>query len=170
MLESRIKLLFRLQILFILADVDAVSGLKDTVKTPLVLAAAFGRCEMVELLVERGADLFYFDSDGHSALQLAQMNGHSALAGQLMASIECMHRKALHKNQAKNFKSIAFFLYDILKLGNFLPKERKGEIFSLTIGLIPWGRINKQRLILFVSCVPFPLMRKFSLSLGIIFN
>lgn len=61
------------------------------------MAAAKGHTSMAELLVLNGADLFYFDSDGHSALQLAQMNGHYSCAHQLILAIEQLNRDAENK-------------------------------------------------------------------------
>ncbi|KAL3092466.1 hypothetical protein niasHS_007675 [Heterodera schachtii] len=81
------------------ADVDAVAGPQDTVKTPLGLASAMGHCSVVQLLVENGADLFYVDSDGHSALQLAQMGGHDQVATLLIGIIERIYAEAEQKNQ-----------------------------------------------------------------------
>uniref|UniRef100_A0A183BMM4 ANK_REP_REGION domain-containing protein n=1 Tax=Globodera pallida TaxID=36090 RepID=A0A183BMM4_GLOPA len=81
------------------ADVDAVAGLQDTVKTPLGLASSLGHCGVVELLVTSGSDLFYVDSDGHSALQLAQINGNHDVATLLIGTIERIHVEAEQKNK-----------------------------------------------------------------------
>ncbi|CEF64626.1 Leucine-rich repeat kinase [Strongyloides ratti] len=43
-------------------------------KTPVHLAAEKGFTEIVEILIKKGADLFLFDKDGHTALHLAQIN------------------------------------------------------------------------------------------------
>lgn len=42
---------------------------------------------MVQLLVDYGADLFYTDTNGYCALQLAQINEHQNVAEFLMFSI-----------------------------------------------------------------------------------
>ena len=71
-----------------LGDVDSISGLGNYLKTPLLLASENGHSEVVEVLIDAGADLFYCDSNGHSALQLAQMNGHEKTAEVLMNSLQ----------------------------------------------------------------------------------
>uniref|UniRef100_A0A914H1N2 Non-specific serine/threonine protein kinase n=1 Tax=Globodera rostochiensis TaxID=31243 RepID=A0A914H1N2_GLORO len=81
------------------ADVDAVAGLQDTVKTPLGLASSLGHSDVVELLVKSGSDLFYVDSDGHSALQLAQIKGNHDVATLLIGTIERIHVEAEQKNK-----------------------------------------------------------------------
>jgi ankyrin repeat protein len=88
------------------ADIDAVSGIPDSLRTPLEMAAANGRAEILRLLIENGADLFYNDSDGHSALLLAQMNGHQQCSHILISAIEKVHYEAKMKNQV-HFKMLA---------------------------------------------------------------
>lgn len=103
------------------ADVDAVS-VRDSLQTPIVcfwlecqkkqyivvdpkvMAAARGHTSVAELLVANGADLFHFDANGHSALQLAQMNGHYSCAHQLILAIEQLHKDAARKYQVSFFE------------------------------------------------------------------
>lgn len=61
-------------------DSEAVDG----VTTALVGAAREGHAEVVELLLQRGADPNLMDGHGRSALQCARENGHDAVA-QLIA-------------------------------------------------------------------------------------
>lgn len=70
-----------------LADINASLGLSNTLKTPLLIASELGHIEMVQVLVNHGADLFYSDTNGYCALQLAQINEHQNVAELLMFSI-----------------------------------------------------------------------------------
>jgi ankyrin repeat protein len=64
-----------------------VSGGKNCLKTPLLLASENGNTPTLEVLVKYGADLFYFDKNGHSALQLSQMSGNDSSSIALMSII-----------------------------------------------------------------------------------
>jgi len=65
-----------------------VSGLKDDLKTALLLSAENGNLETTKLLAnDFNADLFYCDANGHSAVQLAQLNGHHSLVELLLSAI-----------------------------------------------------------------------------------
>ena len=81
------------------ADIDAISGIQDSFRTPLIMAAAQNRTGMLALLIANGADLFCFDSEGHSALQLAQMQGNDSCAHIIISAIERLHREIKIKNQ-----------------------------------------------------------------------
>lgn len=75
-------------------DVDAVSGISDSLKTPLLLATEAGHLDAVKELVKRGADLFYLDENGYSALQLAQIRNHVRIAEYLFERIDELHRES----------------------------------------------------------------------------
>lgn len=64
-----------------------MSGLKDSIRTPLLLAAQKGHLATVKLLVNFDVDLFYCDAEGYSALQWAQIKGHKELADMLITSL-----------------------------------------------------------------------------------
>jgi hypothetical protein len=68
-------------------DVDAISGISDSLKTPLLLATEAGHLDVVKELVRWGADLFYLDANGYSALQLAQIRNHGRIAEYLFERI-----------------------------------------------------------------------------------
>lgn len=70
-----------------LADIDASTGLVDALKTSLLIASELGHIDVVNVLVDNGADLFYCDTNGYCALQLAQMKEHQDVAELLMNSI-----------------------------------------------------------------------------------
>ena len=70
-----------------LANVNAITEEKDGLKTPLLLASELGHSSMIEMFVESGADLFKCDSNGHSALQLAQIMGRQSTSTSLMTTI-----------------------------------------------------------------------------------
>uniref|UniRef100_A0A7E4VDA0 Non-specific serine/threonine protein kinase n=1 Tax=Panagrellus redivivus TaxID=6233 RepID=A0A7E4VDA0_PANRE len=72
-------------------DIDAVTSLQNASKTPLLLASEHGHAEVVQILIDAGADLFYCDANGHSALQIAQMGGHDGVASVLIAALERIH-------------------------------------------------------------------------------
>ena len=55
--------------------------------TPLHQAAVIGAMDMVQLLLEKKADVRIQDSDGHTALQIAASQGHTAIV-QLLEQIE----------------------------------------------------------------------------------
>lgn len=78
-----------------LADVDALSGLKDSLRTALLLASQEGHLSTVKLLVDSGLDLFYYDGDGYSALQWAQIRGHNEVAEMLISSLSIFYKKIL---------------------------------------------------------------------------
>ncbi|KAI6219497.1 Protein kinase domain containing protein [Aphelenchoides fujianensis] len=77
-----------------LVDVDAVAGIADALKTPLLLAADGGHLSACRRLVEAGADLFYCDANGYSALQLAQIRNHGRIAEFLFECIDSIRREA----------------------------------------------------------------------------
>ena len=60
---------------FFYSDADApVNRTLDT--TPLLLAAKLGRREMLNILLEKGANLNYFDATGMNALEYALIKEH----------------------------------------------------------------------------------------------
>ena len=60
------------------ADINEPGELRETA---LIKAARFQRNEVVKLLVERGADLDEADPTGATALEIAERNGSSVIAG-----------------------------------------------------------------------------------------
>ncbi|KAI6202441.1 Protein kinase domain containing protein [Aphelenchoides besseyi] len=75
-------------------DVDAVAGITDSLKTSLLLAADLGHLTACRRLVEAGADLFYCDANGYSALQLAQIRNHGRIAEYLFECIDSIRRES----------------------------------------------------------------------------
>ena len=61
-----------------LAAIEAPSGV-----TPLMAAAAAGRADAVELLLQRGSNPARRDAEGRSAAAYARASGHSDLAARL---------------------------------------------------------------------------------------
>lgn len=55
--------------------------------TPLHIAAAEGKHEIVKRLIDEGADLFATDLREHCALELAQMNNKTTAARVLLDAI-----------------------------------------------------------------------------------
>src|SRR6266446_1904508 len=65
------------------ASVNARQGTSGLGFAPLMEAALNGQAEMVDLLLEHGADLTMRDEKGHTAGDYARQNGHAALANHL---------------------------------------------------------------------------------------
>jgi len=65
------------------APVNARQGASGLGFTPLMEAALNGQTEMVDLLLEHGADRTMRDDKGHTAGDYARQNGHAALADHL---------------------------------------------------------------------------------------
>ena len=65
------------------APVNARQGTGGLGFTPLMEAALNGQTEMVDLLLEHGADRTMRDDKGHTAGDYARQNGHAALADHL---------------------------------------------------------------------------------------
>jgi ankyrin repeat protein len=75
------------------------------------LATEAGHLDVVRELVKRGADLFYLDANGYSALQLAQIRNHGKIAEYLFERIgeffgfgfqkHCIDLDALRKESEK---------------------------------------------------------------------
>src|SRR5205823_1779348 len=65
------------------APVNARQGTSGLGFTPLMEAALNGQTEMVDLLLEHGADRTMRDEKGHTAGDYARQNGHGALADHL---------------------------------------------------------------------------------------
>ena len=63
---------------------------RQTGRTPLLVAAAYGRQECLEMLIEAGADINASDTknDGNNALHLAAINGHVKIVGVLLEADE----------------------------------------------------------------------------------
>jgi ankyrin repeat protein len=55
-------------------------------RTALMIAAAEGHGDVVELLIEAGSDLSMVDEEGSTALSLARTNGHLDVAATLEAA------------------------------------------------------------------------------------
>uniref|UniRef100_A0AC35F4B2 Non-specific serine/threonine protein kinase n=1 Tax=Panagrolaimus sp. PS1159 TaxID=55785 RepID=A0AC35F4B2_9BILA len=72
-------------------DVDVLSSPQTALKTPLLMASESGHDKAVEILLDAGADIFYTDVNGHSALQLAQMSGHSNTVKVLVSNLDKIH-------------------------------------------------------------------------------
>jgi ankyrin repeat protein len=66
------------------APVNARQGAGDLGFTPLMEAAFNGQTEMVDLLLERGADTTMRDDHGLTAADHARQNGHATLATRLV--------------------------------------------------------------------------------------
>lgn len=65
-----------------------VNGCDDRGRTPLMLAAAAGRHQICLLLLSEGADAACLDNDGRSAGDMAEADGHIALAAALRPAKE----------------------------------------------------------------------------------
>jgi len=65
-----------------------VNGCDDRGRTPLMLAAAVGRHQICLLLLSEGADAACLDNDGRSAGDMAEADGHIALAAALRPAKE----------------------------------------------------------------------------------
>lgn len=65
-----------------------VNGSDDRGRTPLMLAAAVGRHQICLLLLSEGADAACLDNDGRSAGDMAEADGHIALAAALRPAKE----------------------------------------------------------------------------------
>lgn len=63
-------------------------------KTPLLVAAEHGHKDIVELLIQSGANLWSRDSDGKNAQQLAHDNGHEDIVKVIEAEIQRLEEKA----------------------------------------------------------------------------
>ena len=68
------------------ADVNAIDSHENW--TPVMFAAGEGQLEVIKLLVANGADLSKVDTDGESALDFANANGHSETANYLQSKIK----------------------------------------------------------------------------------
>uniref|UniRef100_A0AC34GCB4 Uncharacterized protein n=1 Tax=Panagrolaimus sp. ES5 TaxID=591445 RepID=A0AC34GCB4_9BILA len=55
------------------------------------MASESGNDKAVEILLDAGADIFYTDVNGYSALQLAQMQGHSNTVKVLVSNLDKIH-------------------------------------------------------------------------------
>jgi len=58
-------------------------------QTALMLAASHGRCDMVELLLDAGAEVNARDEDGSSALMCACEHGYIDIVQMLLSHPEC---------------------------------------------------------------------------------
>ncbi|CAD5207709.1 unnamed protein product [Bursaphelenchus okinawaensis] len=75
-------------------DVDAVTSVDEDLKTALLLAAQSGHVDTVRALIQNGADPFYCDANGYSALQLAHLNNHGKVAEVLFESIDNIKKES----------------------------------------------------------------------------
>ena len=57
-----------------------MNGKDDHGNTSLILAARENNLEIVQILLEGGADINIRDEDGHSVLMIAKEEGHSEIA------------------------------------------------------------------------------------------
>lgn len=65
------------------ADINAKDNEEQW--TPVMMAAAEGQLEVVQLLVANGADLTMVDVDGESSFDFAQSNGHQHVAAYIQS-------------------------------------------------------------------------------------
>uniref|UniRef100_A0A1I7S218 Non-specific serine/threonine protein kinase n=1 Tax=Bursaphelenchus xylophilus TaxID=6326 RepID=A0A1I7S218_BURXY len=80
-------------------DVDAVTSVDEGLKTALLLAAQAGHVETVRILIQQGADPFFCDANGYSALQLAHLNNHGRVAEVLFESIDNIKKESERLNK-----------------------------------------------------------------------
>ncbi|KAL8581423.1 hypothetical protein ACOMHN_004308 [Nucella lapillus] len=73
--------------LFAVSDINARA--EQTGQTALMLATSQCRADMVQLLLEAGADVNMQDHDGSTALMCASEHGHAAIAQLLLARADC---------------------------------------------------------------------------------
>jgi ankyrin repeat protein len=75
---------------------DVLEAVDDAGRTPLLTAAAIGNITIVELLIERGANVNASDNDGRSALHYAagKLNRHSS--GRLIAQLAAVGVSPCH--------------------------------------------------------------------------
>ena len=57
------------------ADINKKSSSKS--ETPLIVSASYGRVPLISFLLAHGADINSINNEGHSALQVAHLKGHS---------------------------------------------------------------------------------------------
>ncbi len=63
-----------------------MNSVSDNGVTPLIIAAAAGHTDVVNTLLETGADPTKLDANGNSALDWAKKRNHAAIAEQLTAA------------------------------------------------------------------------------------
>lgn len=68
------------------ANVNAIDSQEEW--TPVMMAAAEGQLEVVQLLVAKGADLSMVDEDGESSLDFAQSNGHTKVVEYIQSQLK----------------------------------------------------------------------------------
>lgn len=78
------------------ANVNATSQHYES-KTPLQLAAQNGHTQLVELLIEFGAEIEYVDLEGASAYELAEANGHKDVCILMQKYLHSVHSNAVIK-------------------------------------------------------------------------
>lgn len=74
------------------ADVGRTPGASCGRITPLMLAAQQGSCDMVQLLVDAGAQVEFQDKSGRTALSHAVLNGQTRVCAQLLR-LGCSHNR-----------------------------------------------------------------------------
>lgn len=89
--------------LFVLSDVNLKA---KNCQTALMLAVSHGNVEMVQMLLEAGAEINIQDEDGSTALMCAAEHGHIDIVKILLAQIECDSsiQDMVKTNQMKNLK------------------------------------------------------------------
>uniref|UniRef100_A0A0N4ZX28 non-specific serine/threonine protein kinase n=1 Tax=Parastrongyloides trichosuri TaxID=131310 RepID=A0A0N4ZX28_PARTI len=124
--------------------IDAIDVLVDTfptsinypanndclLKTPIHLAAEKGYTGVVEALIRKGADLFAFDRDGHTALHLAQINERNETSSVIIYHLQAVQE--ITKNLRSTFLKASNdgFMEDIEKVFSQINSNIESKVFN----------------------------------------